>query len=548
MNKKILEAYIEKIEAERFRDPKKMLKYSRQLLEEAKKAHDDKATAYGEYFYVEGRYRIGTLNEKMLDRAVHALQLCRKCNLYELEAKCNNMLGIFFLNHGDNITALEYYQTAMDIAIKHRIKTYIRVMTNNMGDLYLQMKQYDLARSYFEKCLKQCEEQYEKERKMGIKGTTVLNRNICLLNLAECSYFLGNMEEALRHIGAMQPVADGEEYYGSARDAMIVLCYIRMEQLDKVEGLIESVIRDAELGKDRIEAIWEYTGVTRALIAHDRMEQAERLYVAVEKLIRRLNFAHLWCDYYEIAIMIAKKRQDTASLLVAYESYIEAKKRVDEAKNMQQVKALKNRQTLNLALKRQKKTENKMERFQHLSEHDALTGLYNRYVLKRTCEKWCMEATANKTNIGVIVLDIDYFKQFNDQYGHLMGDHALKKVSEALLEAVGDKGIVVRYGGDEFFVLTRQLETADMIAMAKEINCCIRKKELLHEMSKVSKYVTLSQGVVNGVPEEGQSVLEVIHLADNALYKAKEVKRSSIGVYEEQEYQVILNETLVKER
>lgn len=544
MNKKTLQNYIQEIDAVRYRDAQRMLKLSRKMVNEAKADKDEKASAYAEYFFLEARYRTGTLNEKMLNRAVRALQLCRKCKLYELEVKCNNMIGIFFLNHGDNMSALEYYQVAIDVANRHHFKRMSRVLTNNIGDLYIQMKQYDTALVYLEKCLKQSRESCAAEKRKEVRDEVALNMNICLLNMAECSYLLGNYEEALEQINSMYELDNGDEYYGAARDAQLVICHAALGRISEVEDKIEATIYGAEKGNDRIEAVKEYVRVCQVLIHENRIEQAERMYRAIRTITEELNFAKLWCDYYETAILLAKKKQDNEALIQAYENYVETKKRWDEFQNNQQVKALKNRQALNAALKKQKRAELEKVSLKKLSEHDALTGLYNRYVLNRECEKWCRIAQEQYSNIGVIVMDIDYFKQYNDTYGHLLGDQALKQVGAALMEAVGNKGIVVRYGGDEFFVLTHHLEMEDMIQIAKDINVSIRKKEVCHEMSRVSRYLTLSQGVVNGVPEEGQSVIDFIHLADNALYKAKEVKRSSIGIYENGHNRVIANETL----
>ena len=143
-------------------------------------------------------------------------------------------------------------------------------------------------------------------------------------------------------------------------------------------------------------------------------------------------------------------------------------------------------------------------------------------------------------SVGAVMMDIDYFKQYNDTYGHLEGDACIKRVSEIIYECVGNKGTVVRYGGDEFFILLHGLRTEDIIGISKKINERLLEEKIPHEKSLVSPYVTVSQGIVNGTPEAGQSMVDLTHMADNALYRAKEKKRGSIGVHENKSYRVII--------
>ncbi len=543
MNKETLQNYIKEIDANRYLNSEKMLKVCKALMREAKKDKDDKALVYGEYFTLEANYRLGTLNEKMLSRAIHALQLAKRYKMFELEAKITNMIGIFFLNQGDNISALEYYQMAMELAKKHRFANMVRVLTNNIGDLYMQLQQYEEALDYLNDCFRQCKVLLE----AGREDIRALNLNITLINMAECYYALGDYEKSLETINSLYP-EDSEieaSYYGPSKAALLALTYAKLGRFDEAEEYLETTIAAAEAQNEIIEMSKDYVRICQVLIAHRDFDKAYRMQQALAEIAKKLDFSSVWCDYYETMIDFAKKLQDTDNLLLAYEKFICAKKKQDKFQQEQQLRALKTRQALNLAIKKQKKAEEAKASFQKQSEHDALTGLYNRYALNRECERLCRIAREKDETIGIIVMDIDYFKQYNDTYGHLTGDTGICEVSNTISKAVGDSGMVARYGGDEFFVLTYGFTTERMVELAKHINALLREKELKHEKSLVSRYVTVSQGIANGVPEPGQTVMELIHLADTALYHAKEAKRSSIGVYQKNKYKVIYNETLV---
>lgn len=541
MKKQTLQNYTEQIDAARYLDSSKMMKLSRQMLSEARKDKDEYAQACASYFYLESKYRLGKLDTKMLSMAVNALQMARNNNVYDLESKILNMIGIFFLNQGDNIAALEYYQMAIDIAKKHHYYGRVRVMMNNIGDMFIRMHQYEEALPYLERCLEQSIELYEKGLRTGKSEIGIHNINITLLNMATCYCGLGNYDESLRILNRLYKDKEGveEAYYGSGKAALLVMNYLKIGKFDEADPHIESVIAAAESGVEAIEMAEDYVKVCQMLIEADKLEQAERMLKAMYKIAEALNFSTVWCPYYEAAIAYAKKTQDQEALLKAYENYMCEQKRRDVFLDKQQLRSVKNRQTLNTALKKQKKAEEVKNSLKHLSEHDPLTGLYNRYVLNRESSRWWKNATGGGGTVGAIVMDIDYFKQYNDTYGHLEGDACIKRVSEIINETVGSKGIVVRYGGDEFFILLRGMKTEEIVELSTKINESLLEEKIPHQKSLVSGYVTVSQGIANGTPEEGQTMLDLTHLADNALYRAKEKRRGSIGVYENKEYRVI---------
>jgi diguanylate cyclase (GGDEF)-like protein len=129
------------------------------------------------------------------------------------------------------------------------------------------------------------------------------------------------------------------------------------------------------------------------------------------------------------------------------------------------------------------------------------------------------------------MLDIDFFKQYNDTYGHIEGDYALKAVAKVLKDTLKrPSDFVFRLGGEEFGVLFSGANESDSARLAQEICDAIRAREILHENSKVNKYLTISIGLVCCIADSALDDELLISGADDMLYKAKENGRDRYAI------------------
>jgi len=166
------------------------------------------------------------------------------------------------------------------------------------------------------------------------------------------------------------------------------------------------------------------------------------------------------------------------------------------------------------------------EALRNQSIRDPLTGLFNRRYLEETLEREVRRATRSEQTLGVIMLDLDHFKRFNDTYGHEAGDTVLRQTASFLANSVRAEDIVCRFGGEEFIVI---LPMADLNAtQARAANICsrLRDLEVLHEGRPVGK-VTASAGVA-AFPEHGTEPKALIDAADAAMYRAKKEGRDRV--------------------
>lgn len=162
---------------------------------------------------------------------------------------------------------------------------------------------------------------------------------------------------------------------------------------------------------------------------------------------------------------------------------------------------------------------------------DQLTGVYNRKKLNSLLQKY--ERNGTPADLGVVMLDIDYFKRYNDTYGHPAGDVVLKEVAGVLKESVCKKDIVIRYGGEEFLILLNGIKKKAAEDICQGIHHKLKEKALPHSASEVSEYVTMSMGLVYQHEKNGMPLEKLIGSADECLYQSKEAGRNRLTVKED---------------
>lgn len=173
-------------------------------------------------------------------------------------------------------------------------------------------------------------------------------------------------------------------------------------------------------------------------------------------------------------------------------------------------------------------------RLEDLSMKDSLTGISNRrhfdqYI--KTSFKSCMRSGKP---LSLIMIDIDHFKLYNDNYGHQKGDDCISRVAKTMLNAVKrPMDLVARYGGEEFAVVLNETDKDGAKIVAKEIRSDINGLSLPHEYSYIAPHITLSLGVATIIPSNSCSIKEFINRADKALYRAKQSGRNTVVSYDE---------------
>jgi len=185
------------------------------------------------------------------------------------------------------------------------------------------------------------------------------------------------------------------------------------------------------------------------------------------------------------------------------------------------------------------KTQNKLEvlneKLSHMSYIDALTNIPNRRSFVDYIKRELSRAKREKHNIALLIIDIDYFKEYNDNYGHVEGDKCLFLVASLLKRALKrDIDFVARYGGDEFVAVMTNIDYDGAYLVAEEMTENIKEHAIEHKYSPIEDILTITIGGYTLIPED-ITMEQLIHNADNALYDAKDKGRNQISFYNDLE-------------
>ncbi len=173
-----------------------------------------------------------------------------------------------------------------------------------------------------------------------------------------------------------------------------------------------------------------------------------------------------------------------------------------------------------------KELETKLIEFSRL---DPLTAVLNRRAFTELCSSELKTAARNQYPISIIIIDVDYFKEFNDNKGHIQGDKILKKISKTLKKHLSKStDLIARYGGDEFLVLLSHTNLLQAINVAEELRQSVENLKIPYKLTDTSKILSITLGVTTITPNKNYSVNQLIIAADEALYKAKKAGRNQV--------------------
>lgn len=169
------------------------------------------------------------------------------------------------------------------------------------------------------------------------------------------------------------------------------------------------------------------------------------------------------------------------------------------------------------------------DRLMELSVVDELTQIQNRRSFDLTLEKEWFRALRANTTLSMLMIDIDYFKQYNDKFGHIKGDECLSTIANFIKNNLNRSiDFVGRYGGEEFCVIMPDTDISGAINLAEKLRVGIKELEIPNPDSKIGDYITISIGIASVIPDNDYSPMDLIYTSDKALYMAKDGSRDTI--------------------
>jgi len=176
-----------------------------------------------------------------------------------------------------------------------------------------------------------------------------------------------------------------------------------------------------------------------------------------------------------------------------------------------------------------------------IAEQDSLTGTKNRRVFDEHLARLWLRAAAEGRCMSILLIDVDYFKAYNDCYGHQAGDKALRRVAQTVQSFVRRPlDILARYGGEEFAAVFYDVDGPRAKEIAEQVRRAVEDMHIEHRASRARPIVTISVGVAAVVPTRERDSRGALQLADQALYEAKTQGRNCVALMNEAEYQMLV--------
>ena len=183
------------------------------------------------------------------------------------------------------------------------------------------------------------------------------------------------------------------------------------------------------------------------------------------------------------------------------------------------------------SVRREKMLISHSDAFKREAITDGLTGIYNRRFFDESYIQAVRHSKRHRSNLSLFMIDIDYFKPYNDHYGHQQGDKTLKLVANALFAQMRrPSDICARYGGEEFIMLLADLSEEQAVNFAQRLCASIADLAIPHATSPTADHLTVSVGVQTWTPDQTSEILPLLNGADEALYRAKSLGRNQVVV------------------
>lgn len=493
-----------------------------QILERAAEKKSDALSGLGYYYYAENYWY-----QDDKEKAMHCLTECVKyllaAEMYEYLAKAYNMMGAVSDRKNNRRIALSYYYTSKQYAEKYHFYYTQAMAENNIAFALVRMKMYKEATERYYKAI----ECYHMAEESLQRKSNILT---CMVECGFCHQVLNEMEQAfvLEKNIARRLEDDTEEYHETPSIWLFFASCEAIRGNQEKAGLLLDKIIDAVKDDAVLEHFMDDVVIMAALL--DQIKDSGRMerlmdVVTQEKLKKNLV---VFLDVYPFKsrYLLRKSRMQeyveyTKEYFRLYEQYQQEDRKV--ALVMLEMKA--KLQKIEMEQTQMRAYNQQLEK---IAMYDSMTGLANRTYLNTYQSKQFDTAFLQQELLGVEMLDIDYFKQYNDTYGHLAGDGCIEAIADVLRSVQNEKVFCARYGGDEFMIVYSGMTTGEIRQVSETIQERVRNLRIPHAGSRCADCVTVSQGIFVRIPNEDNREWDFNMAADRALYESKRAGRNCL--------------------
>ena len=471
-----------------------------------------------EYYWQNDQY------ENTLQCLTESIGYLKNEQMYELLARTYNMMGAVSDRKNNRMVALSSYYNCLQYAEKYHFYYIQGMAESNIAYTLVRMRLRQEAIQHYRIAIA-CYDKSEKTYQLNY------NRINCMIECGCCHMYMGEMEEALRLWNQIEQIIREapESYYSKITLGMYrIPCELLKGHAEEALKLASDLLEQLS-DRDVFEEIMDELVILAGILAilPDGKYLEELIRIIDEKHIE--EHYNIFLDLYPFKSELLQKKGLTWEYIDYTRQYFDIyeKYQQENREALINVIELQNRlKNVTLDWTNMKASNRELE---SLAMHDELTGLANRTFLHEYLTSSFEHAYEEHELMGVELMDIDFFKEYNDHYGHLAGDQCLKAIAGVLRkQQVPGKIFCARYGGDEFMILYTGMTVEKIRRVAEDILREVRKLKLPHECSNCSNYVSVSQGVFVRIPVGNSKEWDFTSRADDLLYKTKSCGRNSI--------------------
>ena len=462
-------------------------------------------------------------SRKLLEKGEYenALNLAKRAleqpgNVTDMELYCNivNVMGIIYSAMGNEMMAIEHYLMGLSISVKNDFSAVSGKFYNNIGSEYQNLGDHEHAIKYFELSLAEL----NKDSNIGQENyeyrVFITNMNLCTEY-----YELGEFEKAEIFLNQARVYWGHPSNEGSRLSFMLEECklYLHTGKENIVRDKFPELMDLALNTKNKSDFWSDMEALCNLASVLGKLDEMKRI---IDFMEEQLNMFSDECMGLDIKVMIQEKlltyykcRGEEQALRATELEYIKLCRLQYQEVRKARAAAIDYKIQLNTQYE-----ENNF--FRKQIDIDQLTGVGNRYKLEKDYKMLKEICRERGCKVGVGIIDVDYFKQVNDTYGHLQGDNYLKVISEIIKKTIISLGGVYRYGGDEFVVLLVDVDNDMIQEIARKIEKSVEMEKLENQASEKG-VLTVSQGYISINPVRNSDIWQVLPYADRQLYIVK---------------------------
>ena len=507
MNEHSMEHVMARILEVRYTDLEEEKRLCQELFTWSKDKKDVYAEAFS-YTYLGDYYIAQNDGEKSGVYLIKAQELLEEGEAWDkIRLRVYSLLGLFYDMHADEQRSVQSYLDAIIVAQRLKDIPSECIILNNLGNTFQRHKNYQVALEYYDKAY-----QYRDQ----LDGLVIQNH--IFSNLVDLSIDMGDFEKAQGYIteGDLRET-DLERREVSLRKNWCCY-YAAAGDTEKAEQWAQSVLEKSQQYNDnRFDVFENYNKLCEGMLKIKSKKYAKAFLELMEDsnggaLDRSQALEERWLEY----ILCFEPEELHAE---AYKRFYRADQEFRTRVNKTVVNAMKSKIQLKQLTAQNRELQLERQDLERQANRDEMTGLFNRRYLNYLTRNW---ARGNaREPIGVVMVDVDYFKEYNDFYGHIEGDEVLKVVAKCLQDCGGEGVYPCRFGGDEFTCLCEGMNTQEIEGYIKKVQDTLFQRNLKHEKSPCSDRITISIGCSTKEEHREMGIYFLLQMADKALYESK---------------------------